>query len=141
MDVPESAMPASVRLVLPKCFCDEYDCVQSVFAERLEWLTSYNRCSSRLESQIRANAFSMSALQTEHVCSQFRIRISHDAGLRLVYKTSVNDATIICNLRTGRPLDLLQSQDTRPCWNGSTISHEFFWCLETVSCLMRGQSV
>lgn len=93
MDIPEGAMPVSVRLALPKWFCDEHDCTQSVFAERLEWLPSYNRRSSRLDSQIRALAFSMSALQTERVCSQFGIRISHDAVLRLVYKTSVSEAT------------------------------------------------
>nr|WP_157964547.1 transposase family protein [Exiguobacterium flavidum] len=92
MDVPEGAMPVSVRLALPKWFCDEKGCAQSVFAERLEWLPSYNRRSSRLDSQIRALAFSMSALQTERVCSQFGIRISHDAVLRLVYKTGVDES-------------------------------------------------
>lgn len=89
MDIPEGGTAVSVRLSMPKWFCDNDTCGQKVFAERLQWLPVYQRRSARLDAQIRSLAFSLSALETEKICSSFGIRISHDTVLRLVYHTEV----------------------------------------------------
>ena len=93
MDIPEGGMAVSVRLSMPKWFCDNDACGQKVFAERLDWLPVYQRRSARLDAQIRSLAFSLSALETEKICSGFGIRISHDTVLRLVYHTEMEMGT------------------------------------------------
>ncbi|MER2008306.1 MAG: hypothetical protein ABS939_12730 [Psychrobacillus sp.] len=74
---------------MSKWFFDNDICGQKVFTERLEWLPVYQRRSVRLDAHINSLAFSLSALETQKICSRFGIQLSHDTAIRFVYHTKV----------------------------------------------------
>jgi len=87
-DLPVSDCYVHFQIIVRKWFCDNPDCQQKIFTERLSWLDSYQRNTKRLEEVIEKIAFSTNCLTAEKVCQSLHIRISHDTLLRRVRDVS-----------------------------------------------------
>lgn len=137
-----SILGKSVTLVIEakKAFCLNISCKRKIFTERLSSLVnSYSRVTIRLEKLLEKLAFSVSAEQASKLALYFGTSKSPHYFLRLIRKSDVNNlntkkyvnigvddfafkkgcnyGSLICDLDTKKPIDVLDSRDTESFQN------------------------
>src|SRR5450755_2627442 len=138
-DVPCGGRNVVLRLHVRKFFCLQLCCPRKVFAERLSDLVQpWARVSDRLLEELKAVGLSASAEVSERLAPRLGMRVKAPTLLR--YLRTVKDApkadvtvlgiddfalrradtygTILINIETGKPLDLLAdrtAEAVKPC--------------------------
>ena len=115
-----------------KYYCNNSDCLQKVFVEELNGFTGKNRrMTERLESLIVVIGLNTSCEATARICHSMGITVSGDTVIRLMlrnvsiesvkpeeigiddwaYKKRRSYCTMICDLKTHKPIALLEGRD------------------------------
>lgn len=124
----------SITLTCRKFFCKNGDCERKVFTERHDdFLKPYARRSLRLNNKIEKIAFTNNAETAAKLIKVLYMPISPSTILRMAksteiiitsnykaigiddwaYRKGVTYGTLICDLETHKPIDLLDGRDTK----------------------------
>lgn len=131
-DLPLSKLKVSLSVHSRKFFCDNARCERRIFSERLQELASpYFRRTCRLNNTIIHLIFALSAQVAAIVIKSIFTEISPNTVLRIIRKTEINIdsdfteigiddwaykkrtkyGTLICDIKTHRPIDVLDDRN------------------------------
>lgn len=137
-DVTMLSLQVFLHVRSRKFFCDQSTCSQRIFTERTpNWCSPYARRTNRLAAFLKHLAFSLSAEAASKIARQYGIPTSADSFLYLIRKEEISPimeptiigiddwamkkgkryGSIVCDLRTRKPIALLASRTVQEVSN------------------------
>lgn len=134
MDLPWQGVPVKLRLAVHKFFCSNETCRRKVFAERLpSVVAAFARRTTRLDQAFAAIAFALGGKAGAALTERLALTISRHTLLRRIRREAVrppdaprvvgiddfafrkrhNYGTILVDLETREPVDLLPDRESR----------------------------
>jgi transposase len=139
-DLPWEGIPVRIKLHVRRLFCDDHDCKQRIFTERLpRTVRSYGRRTCRLNKTVTQIALALGGMGGARLAQQLGILASDSTFLRelrrqvmaipkrgprvlgiddLAWRKGHRYDTILCDLEQGRVIDLLpeRSEESTEDW-------------------------
>ena len=139
-DLPWEGIPVRIKLHVRRFFCDDHDCKQRIFTERLpRTVRSYGRRTCRLNKTVTQIALALGGMGGARLAQQLGILASDSTFLRELRRQvmaiptrgprvlGIDDwawrkghryGTILCDLEQGRVIDLLpeRSEESTEDW-------------------------
>lgn len=131
-DLPISEYKVRLNLIAHKFYCNNIDCDKKVFTERFNsFVNCYSRITNRLKSIIEKLSFVISSETAAKIISSVYMKISSNSIIRIIRKADIvistnyehigiddwafkkrkTYGTIICDLKTKKPVDILSNRN------------------------------
>lgn len=131
IDLPMIDKYTRLKLVARRFYCGNNDCTRKIFSEQFEgFVTRYKRVTERLVNYLVKLGLSQSASQSCRVIKEIipvsvsslirliknhNVNVSYDAEYIGIddfsFKRGITFGTIICDLKTGKPIDIIDSRN------------------------------
>lgn len=131
LDLPMLDKYTTLTIIVRRFFCNNINCKRKIFSEQFDgFLLRYKRLTERISNYLIKLGLTQSANQVERLLKKF-IPISSSSILRLTknynltikydaefididdfsFKKGVTFGSIICDLKTGKPIDIINSRN------------------------------
>jgi transposase len=133
-DLPVNEKSVYLQVQVRKFFCTNLFCERKVFTERFSWIEPYLRRTKRLHKVFTMLTLATNCSAAARIAHLMHTTISHDSLLRLIHQMTIpiysqpcriglddfafkkrnRYGTLIVDLDSKKPIDLLNSRNTTP---------------------------